>query len=283
VDGIRVDSGYASGDEVTPHYDAMLAKVVAWAETRETAVRRLAGALRRARIHGVTTNREQLLAILTDEDFLAGRVSTGFLDELEMPRPGHDDGAPVAAALGLAEHRAADRQVQRGVPVAWRNVPALPQRTEFAEASVEWWGGRGGYAVDGCTVIAAAADRVTLERDGVRTTYTVTHHGSRIDVDSPLGHRAFTLVPRFVDPSAQHASGSLLAPMPGTVVSVAAVVGDRVEAGQPVLVIEAMKMQHTVSAPEAGMITELDVAPGRQVAAGEVVAVVHTEAEGEQS
>ena len=81
-------------------------------------------------------------------------------------------------------------------------------------------------------------------------------------------------MPRFVDPAEQVASGSLLAPMPGTVVTVAVEAGQQVEAGQPVLVLEAMKMQHTVSAPYAVTVTEIDVKPGAQVAAGEVLAVV---------
>ena len=282
-DGIRVDAGYASGDEVSTHYDAMLAKVVAWAGTREEAVRKLIGTLRRARIHGVTTNRDQLLAVLGDERFVAGDVSTAFLDDLVMPRRGHDDGAPVAAALALAEHRAAGRRVQRGIPVAWRNVPSQPQRTEFEEVTVEWWGGRDGYTVDGFTVVVARPDRVTLEHDAVRASYDVAVAGDHVHVDSPYGHRRFTLVPRFTDPASQHASGSLLAPMPGTVVAVHAAVGDSVDAGQPVLVLEAMKMQHAVNAPHAGVVTEIDVAVGRQVAAGDVLAVVQHEAEGDPS
>ncbi len=282
-DGVRVDAGYASGDEVSTHYDAMLAKVVAWAGTREEAVRKLIGTLRRARIHGVTTNRDQLLAVLGDERFVAGDVSTAFLDDLVMPRRGHDDGAPVAAALALAEHRAAGRRVQRGIPVAWRNVPSQPQRTEFEEVTVEWWGGRDGYTVDGFTVVVARPDRVTLEHDAVRASYDVAVVGDHVHVDSPYGHRRFTLVPRFTDPASQHASGSLLAPMPGTVVAVHAAVGDSVDAGQPVLVLEAMKMQHAVNAPHAGVVTEIDVAVGRQVAAGDVLAVVQHEAEGDPS
>ena len=95
-----------------------------------------------------------------------------------------------------------------------------------------------------------------------------------MDVDSAHGHVRLVRVPRFTDPAEAVASGSLLAPMPGTVVSVAVAAGDKVEAGQPVLVLEAMKMQHTVSAPYAGVVTELDVKAGAQVASGEVLAVV---------
>jgi propionyl-CoA carboxylase alpha chain len=123
-------------------------------------------------------------------------------------------------------------------------------------------------------VVAAAPDAVTLEADGVGTTYDVTVTGDVIDVDSPRGHVALRLLPRFTDPADAVASGSLLAPMPGTVVSVAVEVGAEVAAGQPVLVLEAMKMQHTVSAPYAGVVSQIEVTPGTQVAAGEVLAVV---------
>jgi propionyl-CoA carboxylase alpha chain len=115
---------------------------------------------------------------------------------------------------------------------------------------------------------------VVLEQDGVRTTYDVAVVGDRVDVDWPGGHATYTRRPSIVDPADAVASGSLLAPMPGTVVSVAVEKGQEVEAGQPVLVLEAMKMQHTVRAPGPGTVTEIDVQPGRQVAAGEVVAVV---------
>jgi propionyl-CoA carboxylase alpha chain len=108
----------------------------------------------------------------------------------------------------------------------------------------------------------------------VRTTYEVAVHGDAVDVDSPRGHVRLTRVPRFVDPAEQVASGSLLAPMPGTVVSVAVEAGQTVTAGQPVLVLEAMKMQHTVRAPADGVVARIDVKTGAQVAAGEVLAVV---------
>jgi propionyl-CoA carboxylase alpha chain len=98
-----------------------------------------------------------------------------------------------------------------------------------------------------------------------------------VDVDSVAGHVAFRRTPRFVDPADQVASGSLLAPMPGSVVSVAVAPGAEVGAGQPVLVLEAMKMQHTVTAPHAGVVSEINVTVGDQVAGGDVLAVVEEE------
>ncbi|MFB9314283.1 biotin carboxylase N-terminal domain-containing protein [Nocardioides plantarum] len=291
--GVRVDSGFATGTTVSTHYDAMLAKVIAHGRTRDEAARRLAGTLRRARIHGVTTNRDQLLTILADPRFLAGEVSTAFLDEMPS-RPvaaGHPE---VAATIAIAEAARLARTVQRGTPVAWRNVVSQPQRTEFEVSTsstteggstvVEWYGGRDGYrVVDGPLVVAASPTSVTLESEGVRTSYEValgatgSYDAPVVDVDWPGGHRALRRTPRFIDPADAVASGSLLAPMPGTVVRVAVEAGQSVVQGDTVLVLEAMKMQHTVSAPTAGTVTAVHVRPGSQVASGEVLAVVEGE------
>ena len=273
-DGIRVDAGFESGSVVSTHYDAMLAKVVAHAPTREQAARQLAGVLERARIHGVRTNRDQLVAVLRDERFLSGEVSTDLLPLVEVVETSAGQ-APAAAALALAELDREKRTVQQGIPVAWRNVVSQPQVTEFeGDVTVTWWGGRDGYVLEDAAVVSASSTSVVLEVGGVRTTYAVAVVEDTVDVDWAGGHVALRRTPRFVDPADAVASGSLLAPMPGTVVSVAVEAGQQVEAGQPVLVLEAMKMQHTVRAPGPGTVTEIDVKAGAQVAAGEVLAVV---------
>ena len=113
-------------------------------------------------------------------------------------------------------------------------------------------------------------------RSAVLIAFAVAITGGVVDVDSALGHVRLAPVPRFTDPADAVASGSLLAPMPGTVVKVAVTDGDDVAAGDVVLVLEAMKMQHTVTAPHDGTVTQIDVEPGAQVASGEVLAVVET-------
>ena len=288
--GVRLDSGFESGSEVSTYYDAMLAKVIAWAPTRREAARMLATTLSRARLHGVTTNRDLLVATLRDDEFLGGRVSTDFFERRAVV-PAAETLAPsehllFAAAVALAERDRETRTVQHGVPVGWRNVVSQPQRTVFAVGDAEhvvgWFGGRDGYrSADGSSrVLAASSSGVTLEVDRVSSRFDVVigepeATGARpVYVDGPLGATRLLALPRFTDPADAVASGSLLAPMPGTVVRVEVETGARVEAGQPVLVLEAMKMQHTVSAPHAGVVTEIDVKPGAQVAAGEVLAVV---------
>ncbi len=308
--GLRLDSGFESGSEVGTHYDAMLAKVIVWAPDRTQAARRLAGALRRARLHGVRTNRDLLVEVLGHPAFLAGDLSTDFLTEHDLrslepsgpPGSAGDQAAMLlAAAAALTEREAGRRPVQRGVAAGWRNVVSAPQVTGFdvdgTRVDVGWFGGRDGYRLapvpeppDGeagevgvvrVVSIAGGPRRwsVVVEHDGVTRPVEVALHGDlaphAVDVDGAVGHLALTALPRFVDPADVVAAGSLLAPMPGTVIGVPVTAGAAVAAGDPVVVLEAMKMQHTIKAPADGVVSDL-VEVGRQVAAGDVLAVVST-------
>ncbi|WP_160004391.1 ATP-binding protein [Nocardioides sp. AX2bis] len=297
--GVRVDAGYAAGDTVSTFYDAMLAKVVVHAPTRTQAARRLAGVLRRSRIHGVRTNRDQLVAVLTSADFLAGRLTTRFLDdhpELARPSVRGADAAMLAATAARVADLDARRTVQAGIPTGWRNVVAAPHVARWDRGfpdpdETPWLAGdpypvfpQADFQVTGIARTeapgSASSTRVDYVWEGVHTHADVTFDdavpvGRRpVDVDGAGWHRRLHEVPRFVDPADAVASGSLLAPMPGSVVSVLVTHGAQVTAGQPVLVLEAMKMQHTVTAPHDGTVVQVDVTPGTQVAAGEVLAVV---------
>jgi propionyl-CoA carboxylase alpha chain len=288
--GTRLDSGFESGNEVGTHYDAMLAKVIAWGPDRAVAFRTLAGVLGRARIHGLVTNRDLLVRLLRDDSVLAGQMSTDFLDTFDLT-PGRADhsAAAAAAALALAERDRAARRVQQGIPVGWRNVVSQPQRTTLSHVNgevvtVAWFGDRDGYRLDSdVRVIEASPERVVLEVDGVTIAHDVVIGEELVHVDSGQGSVSFREVARFVDPAEQISPGSLLAPMPGTVIAVPSSSGAQVEAGQPLLVLEAMKMQHTISAPAAGVL-EVAVQVGQQVSAGDVLAVVTSvEDEGAQA
>jgi len=276
--GTRLDSGFVSGSEVGTHYDAMLAKVIVWGPDRTSAFRTLAGVLERSRIHGLVTNRDLLIRLLRDEKVLAGEVSTDFLGSYDLAGETLDlTGPATAAAIALAERDREVRVVQQAIPVAWRNVVSQPQRTVLAagadEITVEWYGSREGYQVEGFEVVEASAEQVALVADGVRTTYRISGSADRLNVDSGLGSASFRAVPRFVDPAEQVSAGSLLAPMPGTVIAVPTETGSTVESGQTLLVLEAMKMQHSINAPGDGIV-EIAVVVGQQVAAGDVLAVV---------
>ena len=290
--GIRVDAGYGSGDVVGTHYDAMLAKVISWGPDRGSALRSLRGALRRARLHGITTNRDLLVAALGDRDTVAATMTTSTL-ELRLAREfaeltpaGDPEFAPFVAAVALAAHDAEHRVVQQGVPIGWRNVISQPHRTVFEVAGLaepvtaEWLSGRNGFAHptrDDIRVLEATATRVVVETGSFRQSIDVHIDPVTGEVhldDDSMVRQTLRPLPRFSDPADAIASGSLLAPMPGTVVKIVAEAGGRVAAGDVVLVLEAMKMQQSVTAPHDGTVTEINVQPGAQVASGEVLAVV---------
>ncbi|MFF7044307.1 acetyl/propionyl/methylcrotonyl-CoA carboxylase subunit alpha [Streptomyces massasporeus] len=269
-DAVRLDTGYADGDDIGVHYDPMLAKVVAHAPTRAGAIRKLAAALDRAVIHGPVTNRDLLVRSLRHPEFTAARMDTGFYDR-HLPgltEPAPDPLAPLAAALADA--------LGRSRFGGWRNVPSQPQTKRYLMAGEEHearyrHGGRG-LEADGVRVVHADARLVILDVAGVRRKYEVARHGDQVYVNTT----ALTALPRFPDPTTQHAPGSLLAPMPGTVVRVAdgLTAGAPVKAGEPLLWLEAMKMQHKITAPATGTLTELHAVPGQQVEPGTLLAVV---------
>ncbi|SIS14548.1 ATP-binding protein [Williamsia sterculiae] len=286
--GIRVDSGVRDGSEISTFYDPMLAKVISWAPTRRQAAARLATALQRARLHGLTTNRDMLINTLRNPLFLAGDTDTGFIDTvglgvLSAPLADADETrrATIAATLATAAAHRSTAGVQRDLPAGWRNLFSAPARRRFLlgddEVEVAYRFTRTGVTLPddpGVEVVAATPDQVVIDVDGLRRHYDVAIVGDRIDVDGVSGSVTLTEVPRFVDPNAVERPGSLLAPMPGAVIRVAVEQGDHVTAGQPLLWMEAMKMEHTIAAPADGVVTVLSAQPGQQLAVGDVLAVI---------
>ncbi|MGW4369644.1 ATP-binding protein [Nocardia takedensis] len=297
--GVRLDTGVVDGSTVGVHYDPMLAKVISWAETREEAARLLAAALHRARVHGLVTNRDLLVRVLRHPAFLAGDTDTAFfathgLDTLAAPLADPDAQrlSLVAAALAEAAANRASAGVGGGLPSGWRNLPARFQRKTYrtrADTTVEIdyrFDRAGGVTVDGhdgLALLDLTPDRVVLavpgDRGPVRRQFEIARYGDLVCVDSPLGPVAAHRLPRFSDPADHVATGSLLAPMPGSVIRLGAQTGDRVTRGQPILWLEAMKMEHTIAAPAAGVLSALNVTVGQQVDIGTVLAVVDPDTE----
>jgi acetyl/propionyl-CoA carboxylase alpha subunit len=289
--GIRVDTGFRDGSVVSPHYDAMLAKVIAHGRTRADAARRLARALEQAEIHGVTTNRDLLAAILREPDFLAGATDTGYLTRhdpavLTASAPQASAIHALAAALARQARHRAGAPVLGTLPSGWRNVFSAPQRVTYTAAGQDY---AVAYRIMGSTVQAsvndapigpmlvvhaASPDHVDLEIEGTRRVYRVHQVVDETYVDASDGSSTLSEVPRFGDPEKTAPAGSLLAPMPGLVLRVLTEVGAVVTAGQPLLVLEAMKMEQTVSAPADGVVAELRAKAGEQVSTGQVLAVL---------
>ncbi|GAA2967058.1 acetyl/propionyl/methylcrotonyl-CoA carboxylase subunit alpha [Actinokineospora diospyrosa] len=279
TDSVRLDSGVEAGSVVGVHYDPMLAKVIAWAPDRATAARMLAGALVRSRVHGVRTNRDLLVQVLRHDAFLAGETDTAFLTRHDLTAPLLDPDAEALAALAAAladaaANRAGARVLGR-LPSGWRNVASQPQVKVFGGHEVHYRVDRGDLVgFGGVRLVEAGPDLVRLSVGGVVRRFDVARAPGWSFVDTAAGSVAFAVPERFPDPAARVAAGSLLAPMPGTVVRVAVAAGDQVAAGQALLWLEAMKMEHRVVSPVAGVVTELPVAPGDQVDVGRVLAVV---------
>jgi acetyl/propionyl-CoA carboxylase alpha subunit len=292
--GIRVDAGVADGSIVGVHYDPMLAKVIAHGPTRDDACRRLSAALDGTELHGVTTNRELLIGILRDADFAAGTFDTGYLARHDLGRltrsRQHPDATSLhvlAAALsGQAERRAATA-VLTTLPSGWRNVVNGPQVAQFTadgdSVDVRYHLRRGtsrivdasvGSHVFDVLLRAADATDVDLEVDGVRRHINVHRLGSTLFVDSALGTSVIVENPRFPEPGGVHVPGSLVAPMPGTVVAIEVEVGQPVAAGTLMVILEAMKMEHRVESPYDGTVVEVGVTLAQPVDVGTVLVVV---------
>ncbi|WP_405899199.1 acety-l/propionyl-CoA carboxylase subunit alpha [Streptomyces sp. NBC_00727] len=287
--GVRLDTGYTGGDTIGVHYDPMLAKVIAHAGSRPEAVRLLARALERARIHGPVTNRDLLVRSLRHPDFVGGRLDTGFYDRhLEALTSAPDETSVRQAATAAAVVEAARNATLNVTGFmrfgAWRNLPSQPQVRRYRsepdgrEYEISYRPNREGLVVgtEGVRVVSAGRVRATLDIDGVTRVFHVDVRDGKAYVDTASGAYTLTALPRFTDPADRTEPGSLLAPMPGTVVRLAdgLAEGAAVAAGQPLIWLEAMKMEHRVLAPASGTLTALHAAPGLQVEVGALLAVV---------
>ena len=287
--GIRVDAGFTSGSTVSTFYDPMLAKLIGFGHTRDEACSRLARALRETLIHGVVTNRDLLIAILREPEFRSGAIDTGYLDRhdpAQLAASGPDPTAvhAVVAALAAQAERRIGSPVLPGLPSGFRTLVAQPQIASFTvgdeTVDVRYRFDRETWTVSvddwrpQIRVLCATGTLVDAEIDGVRRRYRVTRCGPAHYVDSALGSSALSEIERFPDPSTLTEAGSLLAPMPGSVVRIEVVEGTQVGAGTAVIVLEAMKMEHTVRAPADGVVASIAVKVGDQVESGQVLAVV---------
>jgi len=291
--GLRIDTGVREGDTVGVHYDPMIAKVIAWGDDRATALRRLAAGLAKYRIAGLTTNRDFLLRLVQHPAFAAGEVDTGFIERhraaLLLPPAPVPRLALAAASLALLQEQAAAARraaARSGDPHSpwlrrdfWRLAGDTYQDIGWADGETQrkvrahWRGERYRLDIDGAASDASAralADgALALELDGRRSDVTVLRQGSEFWVVADDGTWRLS----YIDPLApklaeEAAAGRLTAPMPGKVAQVLAVAGGTVKRGQALMVLEAMKMEHTIAAPADGVVERINYAPGDLVEEG---------------
>jgi len=309
-DGVRTDTGIRAGAEISPNYDSLLAKVISFAATRRDAARQLARALRTAQITGVDTNVDMLVATLGEHDFLAADTPTAYLAEhpevLTPAGPAGDDRvALLLGAVFCAERRNRAADPHHGfAPSGFRNLRTQGQRQVWSDGAndhhVEFvvesrtsasvllgaWptpGDDGVMSADdrrsvAVRLLARADDREVVEVDGVR-------HGVDVSVDSgdgggdavtvrcrsAAGAVAFALQPRFVEHDLDDAGGGPICPLPGTVIAVHVEAGETVADGTVLMVVEAMKMEHKITATSPATVTDVRFAVGDKVDQGELL------------
>ncbi|HSQ00270.1 MAG TPA: biotin/lipoyl-containing protein, partial [Candidatus Dormibacteraeota bacterium] len=292
--GVRWDSGVERGSEVSVHYDPLLAKVIAHGATRAIATDRLTAALRGLAVGGVTTNRDFLLAVLAHPEFRAGAIDTHFIDRhlpaaaREAARDAEADRIhAIAAAIdGHQRRRAAGGSpLPESSPSGWRNNRWRPQDVAFAigEERIEVHyvaetddsftvacGERGGRVL----CMQRSADAIVLEIDGVRRRFAVAVDGDTVHLHGSLGGATLVEQPRFASRAGDELMSGCLAPMPGIVRQVLVKAGDRVEKGTVMVVLEAMKMEHPLTANAPATVTAVRVEVGQMVDPDAVMVVL---------
>ncbi|MGB0589516.1 MAG: biotin carboxylase N-terminal domain-containing protein [Myxococcota bacterium] len=296
--GVRVDSGVMTGGEVSVHYDPMLAKVIAYGATREAATRRLHTTLERSSLLGVVTNREFLCDVLATTAWADAELHTHFIEE-------HSDELQVspdltrireAAAVASCHHILrvqSERTLLPGLAYGWRNNRSRSERygwvsdaTEApinvligADTDLSWT-----VDVDGraCTleVIQHTPDVLMVALDGIARHYRVRTTATGVWIHNGTQTVTLSAAPVFPEAGADDDTGGCLAPMPGKVLAIHVAPGDTVDEGDTLVVLEAMKMEHSLTAAKAGQVAELLVAVGEQVEGGAPLVVM---AEGDAS
>ena len=291
AEGLRVDSGVETGSEVGIHYDPMLAKIITSGESRALALQRMRRALRSLSVQGVTTNREFLLRVLDHPAFIAGEIDTHFIDRHLQDELGvgaaeaSEQRAAMAATLAEQQTRESERVLVPGVPSGWRNNFHTPQWVEYAlgdrDLRVEYrhrgeqrftvWTGDSEREV---RVVSWEPPELTLEEGSHRWRARISFDGDSTYVHSLQFSIGLQRKPRFPDKSLDVPAGGCVAPMPGKVIELRVAEGDTVQAGQVLMIMEAMKMEHTVTAPQDGTVAQVLVSAGDQVDADALLVVV---------
>ena len=288
---VRWDSGVEEGSVVGVDFDPMLAKVIAHGPTRAEAAGRLALALERMHLGGVVTNRDFLVATLRSEAFLAGDTTTDFIDRID---PAGSQAAPdtamaaIMAAMWIQGRNRADDRVWGFARSNFRTGSLPPQYIEFETGPdethrIEYSLRRdGGFTLgSGETVLVHewTPDDIELEIDGRRLRAAVTVADGVGYVTLERTTVTLPVKPRFAVPGSELPTGGLVAPMPGSVIELRCAVGDTVDAGQVLVVLEAMKMEHHITAPFEGTVTELPIAVGDQVENGALLLTIEEPAD----
>jgi propionyl-CoA carboxylase alpha chain len=267
--GLRIDSGVEEGGEIGVYYDPLLAKVIAHAENRDSAIRKLTHALRNFAAQGVQTNREFLIAMLESEEFQSGRAHTGFQLPVSSAADEELDRLFCLVARAYIERAEHGRgKILPSIPPRFRNNPTPAPAMKFAVGEKEY---KGGDSRDAIEVMAVGEHHVDTLVKGVRYRFDIRRHGEDYYVRSSLGQQRVTRLPRFPERTASEKHQSANSPMPGQVLRILVLEGQAVKPGDALIVLEAMKMEQTIKATIQGVVRAVLVKPAEVVAPGQML------------
>ncbi len=291
IASVRFDDGVREGDAISPFYDSMVAKLIVQGDTREQALARLDEALAQTHIVGLATNVQFLRQVVRSESFAGARLDTALIERERAALFGQDPvGLPLAVAAAVAQTLLAERACQGPDPFSktdgWRSHGIFARRFAFdylgervsatlsyhRDAALQLTVGEGATAVSGplqFTLRQPGDWALDIAFGTQRSRATVYLDGERVEVFTPQGAAQLVEVDLLAHAGDSGAEGGrLTAPMPGKVVAFLVAAGERVAQGQPLAVMEAMKMEHTIAAPADGVVSELLYAVGDQVGDG---------------
>jgi acetyl/propionyl-CoA carboxylase alpha subunit len=284
IRGLRIDAGVERSTEVGIHYDPMLAKVIAHGADRETARRKLTSGLSRLFALGVQTNREFLIRALDHPEFAGGTYHTGFVDQHLDALIATDNSADALAACVVAIYSSKRQKAQAtilpDIPANYRNNPfrrtSIKLQVGGAAIEVSWqWTGDDWFAISAgdwqgnAHLVSFEPGGIRLSIDGIQELFRIAEAGDHIFVQSPSMSRVVTRLPRYPQAHARSEHESAYAPMPGQVLKILVEVGQRVSAGDALVILEAMKMEQTLRATSDGVVETVLVKQGDVVAPGD--------------
>ena len=283
---VRWDSGVEEGSVIGTDFDPMLSKVISWAPNRIDAANKLARGLEKAHMGGVVTNRQFLISCLRNESFLNGNTTTDFIEReaLETKKNlsiNELHQTSTAIALWLAQQNRVSDPVTGFMPGNWTNGRMPLQRVKLLfvqdEIEVKYKLNKDNfYEVMGsiCKIYHCDSFGIDIQIDSHRFYAHITEACSEIVINMPFGDINASVLPRFIEPGNDIPEGGLIAPMPGKVIDVKVKKGSKVKAGDTLVIIEAMKMEHSIKATETGKIAKVMIQLNDQVENGATLLVL---------
>jgi propionyl-CoA carboxylase alpha chain len=277
IDGLRLDAGVEEGSEIGVYYDPLLAKVIAHAADRESAINKLVYALRNLAAQGVATNREFLINLLESQEYRAGEIHTGSdisvlaRDRAPEARAAQDQIFAAALRAWIERTEQAQRRTLPGIPLRFRNNPYPGPMVKFA--GPEFNAAGSDISID---VMDVSDTGLSVEVDGIRRRFLIRRNGNEYYMRSSLGQRTLKRLSRYPRSAAAGRHQSANSPMPGQVLRILVAQGQRVAPGDPLIVLEAMKMEQNISAAIEGVVAAILVGPGEIVAPGQMLVEIES-------